>query len=89
MSSVSAFRELLRGSYAAFKHVGDATMVMGDLVRLDQEVPAVMSGLLNGGLQVTAGCSSIALVSLAGAEIDLVIRFDRRLRRSPCLTRSP
>ncbi len=42
------------GSYAAFKHVGDATMVMGDLVLLDQEVPAVMSGLFNGGLEVTA-----------------------------------
>lgn len=42
------------GSYAAFKQVGDAAMVMGDLVLLDQEVPAVMSGLFNGGLQVTA-----------------------------------
>jgi hypothetical protein len=42
------------GSYAAFKQVGDHTMVMGDLVLLDQEVPAVMSGLLNGGLEVTA-----------------------------------
>jgi hypothetical protein len=42
------------GSYAAFKHVGDATMVMGDLVLLDQEVPAVMSGLFSGGLDVTA-----------------------------------
>ena len=34
------------GSYAAFKQVGDRAMVMGDLVLLDQEVPAVMSGLL-------------------------------------------
>jgi hypothetical protein len=42
------------GSYAAFKQVGDHTMVMGDLVLLDQEVPAVMSGLLSGGLEVTA-----------------------------------
>src|SRR5213594_17054 len=42
------------GSYAAFKQVGDRAMVMGDLVLLDQEVPAVMSGLLNGGLEVTA-----------------------------------
>src|SRR6059036_1152973 len=42
------------GSYAAFKQVGDHAMVMGDLVLLDQEVPAVMSGLLNGGLEVTA-----------------------------------
>jgi hypothetical protein len=42
------------GSYAAFKQVGDHAMVMGDLVLLDQEVPAVMSGLLSGGLAVTA-----------------------------------
>lgn len=42
------------GSYAAFKQAGDQAMVMGDLVLLDQEVPAVMSGLLSGGLDVTA-----------------------------------
>ena len=42
------------GSYAAFKQAGDEAMVMGDLVLLDQEVPAVMSGLLSGGLEVTA-----------------------------------
>jgi Domain of Unknown Function (DUF1259) len=42
------------GSYAAFKQVGDQAMVMGDLVLLDQEVPAVMSGLFAGGLEVTA-----------------------------------
>jgi len=42
------------GSYAAFKQVGDHTMVMGDLVLLDQEIPAVMSGLFSGGLEVTA-----------------------------------
>jgi len=41
------------GSYAAFKQMGDHAMVMGDLVLLDQEVPAVMSGLFAGGLQVT------------------------------------
>src|SRR5438552_8678138 len=41
-------------SYAAFKQVGDHAMVMGDLVLLDQEVPAVMSGLFAGGLEVTA-----------------------------------
>src|SRR5215510_9955546 len=33
------------GSYAAFKQIGDQTMVMGDLVLLDQEISAVMSGL--------------------------------------------
>src|SRR5207247_9332571 len=43
------------GSYAAFKQVGDQAMVMGDLVLLDQEVPAVTSGLLSGGLDGTAG----------------------------------
>jgi hypothetical protein len=42
------------GSYAAFKQVGAEAMVMGDLVLLDQEVPAVMSGLFRGGLDVTA-----------------------------------
>ena len=42
------------GSYAAFKQTGDQAMVMGDLVLLDQEVPAVMSGLFAVGLEVTA-----------------------------------
>ena len=42
------------GSYAAFKQTGDHAMVMGDLVLLDQEIPAVMSGLFAGGLAVTA-----------------------------------
>src|SRR5438128_9793050 len=42
------------GSYAAFKQMGDQAMVMGDLVLLDQEIPAVMSGLFSGGLDVTA-----------------------------------
>jgi hypothetical protein len=42
------------GSYAAFKQVGDHAMVMGDLVLLDQEIPAVMSGLFANGLEVTA-----------------------------------
>ena len=42
------------GSYAAFRQVGDHAMVMGDLVLLDAEVPAVMSGLFAGGLEVTA-----------------------------------
>jgi hypothetical protein len=42
------------GSYAAFKQIGDQAMVMGDLVLLDQEIPAVMSGLFAGGFEVTA-----------------------------------
>jgi Domain of Unknown Function (DUF1259) len=45
---------LALGSYAAFKQIGDRAMVMGDLVLVDQEVPAVMSGLFSGGLEVTA-----------------------------------
>src|SRR2546426_2475728 len=42
------------GSYAAFKQIGDRAMVMGDLVLLDQEMPAGMCGLFSGGLEVTA-----------------------------------
>jgi hypothetical protein len=42
------------GSYAAFRQMGDQAIVMGDLVLLDEEVPAVMSGLFENGLQVTA-----------------------------------
>jgi hypothetical protein len=42
------------GSYAAFKQIGEQAMVMGDLVLLDPEVPAVMAGLFAGGLEVTA-----------------------------------
>ena len=42
------------GSYAAFKQIGGETMVMGDVVLLDQEIPAVMSGLFACGLEVTA-----------------------------------
>src|SRR5258705_13245321 len=37
------------GSYAAFAQVGESTMVMGDLVLLDQEVPAGRAGLFAGG----------------------------------------
>jgi Domain of Unknown Function (DUF1259) len=42
------------GSYAAFRKMGQTAMVMGDLVLLDEEVPMVMSGLLERGLRVTA-----------------------------------
>lgn len=42
------------GSYAAFRRMGKDAMVMGDLVLLDEEVPKVMSGLLERGLSVTA-----------------------------------
>jgi hypothetical protein len=42
------------GSYAAFKDVGADTLVMGDLVLLDEEVNGVMSGLFSGAIEVTA-----------------------------------
>jgi len=42
------------GSYAAFKQTGNETVVMGDLVLLDQEVNPVMTGLFENGLAVTA-----------------------------------
>src|SRR5829696_1333107 len=44
------------GSYAAFRQlgVGPDAMVMGDLVLLDAEVPAVMDGLVAGGFDITA-----------------------------------
>ncbi len=42
------------GSYAAFKPTADGAMVMGDLVLRDDEVTPVMTGLLQGGLSVTA-----------------------------------
>ena len=41
------------GSYAAFKQLDDGAMVMGDLVLLDEEVPAVMSGLFDNGFEVS------------------------------------
>ena len=40
--------------WKAVERVGDHAMVMGDLVLLDPEVSAVMSGLFAGGLEVTA-----------------------------------
>lgn len=54
VKGVSVKAAFALGSYAAFKQVGADAMVMGDLVLLDQEVPAVMSGLFRGGLDVTA-----------------------------------
>ena len=42
------------GSYAAFKQFDDGTMVMGDLVLLDEEVNAVMQGLFDQGFEVSA-----------------------------------
>jgi hypothetical protein len=42
------------GSYAAFKQYDDGTMVMGDLVLLDQEVSPVMSAMFSNGFEVSA-----------------------------------
>jgi Domain of Unknown Function (DUF1259) len=42
------------GSYAAFKQYDDGTMVMGDLVLLDQEVTPVMAALFSNGFEVSA-----------------------------------
>jgi uncharacterized protein DUF1259 len=42
------------GSYAAFRKTAKETMVMGDLVLLDEEVPDVMAGLIEHGFAVTA-----------------------------------
>jgi hypothetical protein len=41
-------------SWAAFKRVGDKTMVMGDTVMTEDQVNAVMSAALDNGLEVTA-----------------------------------
>src|SRR5437870_2227271 len=54
VKGVAVKADFALGSYTAFKQVGDQAMVMGDLVLRDQEVPAVTSGLLSGGLDVTA-----------------------------------
>jgi uncharacterized protein DUF1259 len=42
------------GSYAAFKKMGNGTMVMGDLVLLDEEVQNVMAKLVGKGIAITA-----------------------------------
>jgi hypothetical protein len=41
-------------AWAAFTRAGDHTMVMGDIVLLENEVNAVMSAALDNGLEVTA-----------------------------------
>src|SRR5437764_1994820 len=45
---------LALGGWAAFKPMGNMTMVMGDLVLLGTELNPVVSKLLEGGLEVTA-----------------------------------
>jgi hypothetical protein len=51
------------GSYAAFKQFADGAMVMGDLVLLDEEVNAVMSGLFDRGFEVSALHNHVNVVS--------------------------
>lgn len=41
-------------AWAAFTRAGDHTMVMGDIVVLENEISAVMSAALDSGLEVTA-----------------------------------
>ena len=41
-------------SWAAFKHIGQHTVVMGDMVLLEDQVNPVMSAALDNGLDVTA-----------------------------------
>ncbi|WP_241759264.1 DUF1259 domain-containing protein [Pyxidicoccus parkwayensis] len=41
-------------AWAAFKRTGDATMVMGDIVLLEDQVNPVMDAALQNGLEVTA-----------------------------------
>src|SRR5262245_49572458 len=42
------------GSYATFKKMGNGTMMMGDVVLLDEEIAGVMAGLLEKGIAITA-----------------------------------
>ena len=45
---------LALGSWVAFKRMGDAAMVMGDLVLTEDEVTSVMTKLQEGGVEQTA-----------------------------------
>jgi hypothetical protein len=45
---------LALGGWAAFKPMGNAAMVMGDLVLLGSEINPVISKLMEGGIEVTA-----------------------------------
>jgi uncharacterized protein DUF1259 len=42
------------GSYAGFKQFDDGTMVMGDLVLLDEEVNGVMQPVFDQGFEISA-----------------------------------
>jgi len=45
---------LALGGWVAFSKPGPDSMVMGDMVLTEEEIPAVMASLQNGGIQVTA-----------------------------------
>src|ERR1700760_4881961 len=45
---------LALGGWLAFKPMGNATMVMGDLVLTESEINPVMAKLLSEGIEVTA-----------------------------------
>src|SRR3989442_11111694 len=82
------------GSYAAFKQVGDRAMVMGDLVLLDQEVAAVMSGLFSGGLEVTAGHNHLNEMSPHVMDMHYqghgdALKIVRALRQDLCASGTP
>jgi hypothetical protein len=51
---VSIQAPLALGSWVAFKPMGGEAMVMGDLVLTEDEVPAVMQALQQGGVEQTA-----------------------------------
>jgi hypothetical protein len=45
---------LALGTWVAFKRMGDMTLVMGDLVLMENEVPPVLDALQKGGVEPTA-----------------------------------
>jgi hypothetical protein len=45
---------LALGSWVAFQSTGTGAMVMGDLVLKDTEISAVMKGLIDGGMEISA-----------------------------------
>lgn len=54
IGSISVEPDLAFTSWVAFNHLGNQSMLMGDLVLLESEVGPVMSSLFENGLQVTA-----------------------------------
>src|ERR1700733_3943657 len=54
LDGVSIKPALALGGWLAFRPMGDATMVMGDLVMAEDEINPVMAKLLADGLTVTA-----------------------------------